>query len=123
MSTTPTSSPLNRRAFLGRFAAGVGVSAVLAACGGGDTPDGAATGGAAEVVDASTCIGHAVLTEQELALRNNLGYVDASPKPEANCANCRFLQALENSPCGGCQLFAGPVSPGGYCNSWAAVAV
>ena len=130
------SSAQSRRSFLGRFAAlgaaGLGLSGALAACGGGE--DGEATttmpaeqpeteGGAQTAgVQASECEGYDALTEQDLQMRETLGYVDESPNPEQLCSNCRFYtQPAEGDVCGGCQLFAGPVAPDGYCNSWAAM--
>ncbi|SRR5690606_10131936 len=98
---------LRRRAFLGRLAAGLGATAVLAACGAG-----AGT-------EAASCEGHDALTEQELQVRHALRYVDETTTPESRCDTCRFYAAREGSPCGGCQVLPGPVAPGGYCTSWA----
>ena len=56
-------------------------------------------------------------------MRQSLNYVDASVIPDQHCANCRFYnQPGDAAPCGGCQIFAGPVSPTGYCTSWARAA-
>ena len=130
MSDSNTS--ISRRDFLGRFAvigaAGLGASSLLAACGGGEQPADApaetAPGApAADGVVAAQCEGYDALTEQDLQTRQTLGYVDDSPNPQQLCSNCRFYtQPTGGSPCGGCTLFAGPVAPGGYCNSWAALA-
>ena len=137
-------SPLTRRHFLGRFAAagaaGLGGSALLAACGGGedaaepaveapepnaDTAPGAAgtpAGGEYPVVEASTCEGYDTLDEQALTLRQTLNYQDDSPEEGRYCGNCQFKQAYEaDAQCLGCQLFLGPVSPGGWCQSWVAL--
>lgn len=103
----PTPS-LDRRHFLGVL--GAAALAPLAACGGGD-------------VTAASCEGYDALTEQDLQTRAALNYVDASPNPAQLCTNCRFYNRPEGgSPCGGCQLFAGPVAPSGWCSSWAAAA-
>lgn len=128
MSDSPSS--LSRRDFLGRFAVlgalGLGVSS-LAACGGGEQPAETAPDGAAAPADgdviAAQCEGYDALTEQDLQIRQTLGYVDDTPNPDQHCSNCRFYtQPAGGSPCGGCTLFQGPVAPGGYCNSWAALA-
>lgn len=114
--------PLTRRAFLGRLAA-VGAPALLVACGG----DGAGESDLPPVVDASTCRGY---DPESVALRRTLGYEDRSVVPGQYCTNCRFYVAPASSGdrCGGCTLIPGlgesgqgPVSPGGYCRSWAAV--
>lgn len=114
---------LSRRDFLGRFAvlgaAGLGASSLFAACGGGEQPAQTPVG---DGVVAAQCEGYDALTEQDLQTRQALSYVDASPNPQQLCSNCRFYNRPEGgSPCGGCQLFAGPVAPEGYCTSWAAM--
>lgn len=123
----------DRRAFLRRFAAlsaaGLGLSGMLAACGGGDqsggqaepeaSPNAAPEGAAAAVAE---CEDYSGLSEQELQKREALGYVPESPNANQVCSNCRFYQQPQGDDvCGGCTLFAGPVNPGGYCNSWAAL--
>ena len=56
-------------------------------------------------------------------MRNTLNYVSESPIPDQLCSNCQFYNEPETGEvCGGCQLFAGPVHPDGYCTSWAAQA-
>ena len=127
MSDRPTSnnapSP-SRRHFLGRIAAlgaaGLGGSTLLAACGGGGA-DTAATGDSPyAVVEASTCQGYDALDQQALAARQALNYADVTPEEGQYCGNCRFKQDYaQDSNCLGCQLFAGPVSPAGWCQSWA----
>ena len=96
-----------RRQFLASAAALVGLP-VLAACGG--APE-----------SASACAGYDALSPADVQQRAALQYVDKTPAPDKLCLNCRFYTApAGGSPCGGCQLFAGPVLPGGYCTSWAA---
>jgi hypothetical protein len=120
-NTPPSPS---RRHFIGRIAAlgaaGLGGSTLLAACG-GDGADTAAPGDIPyPVVDASTCQGYDTLDQQALAARQALNYVDVTPEEGQYCGNCRFQQAYEqDASCLGCQLFAGPVSPAGWCSSWA----
>ena len=104
------SAPVSRRRFLTVTAGALGVVPALAACGGGGP------------TQASACAGYGDLTGADLAARNALGYVDKSPKPAEICASCRLYNLPEGeSPCGGCQLFAGPVLAAGYCDSWAAM--
>lgn len=123
-------SPSSRRAFLQRLAAlgvaGLGLSGFLAACGGGEEPVdelegemGPETeGDVSEAV--AECDDYTGLSEQELQKREALEYVAESPNPNQVCSNCRFYTQPEGEDvCGGCQLFAGPVNPGGYCTSWA----
>lgn len=62
------------------------------------------------------------LTEQEVAMRGSLQYVDETPDPAKNCLNCSlYLAAEEGAACGGCNLLKGPIAPNGYCISWAPV--
>lgn len=101
---------VSRRRFLAATGAALGLSPILAACGGGD-------------VTAASCEGYDQLTPEQLQARQNLNYVDVSVTPGQRCDNCRFYNAPEGgSPCGGCQLFAGPVAPAGWCSSWVAMA-
>ncbi|NNF58417.1 MAG: hypothetical protein HKN04_09260 [Rhodothermaceae bacterium] len=95
----------------------------LAACGGGEEgADGGGAGTGAEVIEASSCLGYATLSDSDQQIRTSLNYVDASEVADQNCVNCRFYNAPdEMAPCGGCQIFAGPVSPAGHCTSWAAI--
>ena len=111
---------LSRREALARLAVlGVGVSC-LPGCGGSSENAPNVGADAPDIVDASTCKGHATLDADAMELRQSLGYVDATVKPTQYCANCRFYRLPEGGDrCGGCQLFAGPVSPAGYCTSWA----
>lgn len=115
---------LSRRDFLTRLAAlgalGLGSSAILAACGGDSGPaaDGDAPAADGSGVVAAECEGYAELTEEERELRETLQYVDDAPAND-ECRGCRYyLQPEGSSPCGGCEIFAGPVAPGGHCTSY-----
>jgi hypothetical protein len=49
-----------------------------------------------------------------------LQYVNQSPKPDQNCANCRFYTAKQGGR-GSCQLFTqGLVEAEGWCTGWQA---
>ena len=103
------SDSVSRRRFLAVTGGALGLAPVLAACGGGGVPT------------AAECEGYDALTEADLQSRNALQYVDISSRADQNCANCRlYNQPAGGSPCGGCQLFAGPVSPKGWCSGWVA---
>lgn len=115
---------LSRRAFVGRLAALGALGAVvgpIAACGGESS--GGTLEVQADVVEAASCNGFDTLTPQQLSVREALGYIDAAPTAAQHCGNCRFMQPnTANAPCVGCQLIPGPISPGGWCRSWAAAA-
>ena len=119
---------ISRRDFMQRLslfgAAGVGAS-MLAACGGGeqqaDAP--AADPPAADppaAAEGFTCTDTSGLTEQEVTMRTQLQYVDASPDPEKLCSNCvLYTEPEAGAQCGGCTVVKGPIHPDGYCTSWA----
>lgn len=108
--------PVSRRQFLATTAGALGSASLLSACG-GEPP-----------VDSTACVGYDGLSEGDLARRAALDYVDDSPKMGLKCSNCKvYIQpvaysptvgAPADSPCGGCQLFPGPVAPGGWCSGW-----
>lgn len=104
-----------------------GASTLLAACGGSsEAPQAPAADAAAPApaeataVNSTTCPGYADLTEQDLAMRTQLQYVDASPQADRHCNNCMlYVEPASGSACGGCTAFAGPVAPLGWCMVWA----
>lgn len=96
----------DRRRFLGAVGA-LALVPFAAACGG--------------EVTAASCEGYDALSEQDLQTRSALNYADTSPNPSQLCTNCRLYNRPEaGATCGGCQLFAGPVAPSGWCSSWSA---
>jgi hypothetical protein len=122
-------SNVSRRDFLRRASlvgvATVGGSTLLSACGGDDAAETATDAAAPEypVVDSSTCAGYDELSETDLAARNGLGYVSNSPVEGQYCGNCQLkAEYPADSRCLGCQIFQGPVSPGGWCQSWVPLA-
>ncbi len=56
---------------------------------------------------------------QSQQMRSTLQYVEQSTVAGKTCANCAQYKPGEFGECGGCNLFGGPVRPGGYCISWA----
>lgn len=93
-----------------------GLSAVgllsLAGCGGDEEES--SGGGGGEGCDAP-------IDAQSQQLRTTLQYVDESPQSDKFCRNCAQYVADQHGACGGCNVFTGPVQPGGYCLSWAAI--
>jgi hypothetical protein len=93
-----------------------GVStAALAACGGGSDEK--------KMVKkaADPCKDMTGVSEAELGKRTTFKYVDMSADPKKVCTGCAlFKPAAAGATCGGCTLFAGPVSDKGFCNAWAA---
>ena len=73
-------------------------------------------------LEANACDDLSGLTEQEIAMREQLQYVAQSDKEDQVCTNCRFWQPAEQAgTCGGCQLIKGPIHPNGWCASWVAM--
>ena len=124
-----------RRVFLRQAGlAGVGAALLLAGCGRDDekvsaesdatagtsarAPTGTADRAAAEP---RPCDDLAGLTPEQIQLRETFGYVETAPDPELECHHCEFYkQPAPGEYCGGCTLFAGPVSPEGFCDSFSA---
>jgi hypothetical protein len=108
---------INRKDFLKQFGmagvVAVGASTLLAACGGAETAE---SQQATAAVD--PCSDTSGLTQSDMDLRNNLGYVDNTEIAEQRCDNCQLYKLPENGGCGGCLLFNGPVTAGGWCKSW-----
>lgn len=96
--------------------AGVATAAV-AACGGGKTEEKKVV--AKKVAD--PCTDTTGISQAELSKRTTFKYVDVSHDDTKHCIGCALYKApAEGSTCGGCQLFAGPVTEKGYCTAWAA---
>lgn len=66
-----------------------------------------------------SCTDTSGLKDGEIKTRNNLNYVDDSPKKDKNCANCQLYEPPEKEgTCGGCKSVPGPIHPEGYCTAW-----
>ena len=62
------------------------------------------------------------LSDDEMAVRDQLGYMDQSSLADRNCANCNlFLKSDDTLACGSCLAMKGPVADDGYCTIWAPV--
>lgn len=118
---------MTRRELLVKTAAAgaitLGAGAFLAACEPKKSGDGAAgPGAAADGAADKSCNDPqdlAALSEAEIKQRQALQYVDASPKPEQNCANCQlYVEPASGKFCGGCNVLKGPVNPDGWCTAW-----
>lgn len=60
------------------------------------------------------------LSEQDLKVRENFGYLPKSPVADNQCSNCNLWLPNEADPtCGKCLLFKGPVYAAGHCTYWA----
>lgn len=128
---------VSRRRFLESLgiAGVVGASgSLLAACGGGSgdgSGSGEQSGGQQQTSGATASADCGDLSQlsdaqkqQREQMAKSLQYVEETPNAEKNCANCQLYQQpgqveTTGSECGGCQLFPGPVTANGYCNSWA----
>lgn len=108
----------SRRAFVARLAfhTGVVLSAgyLVMAC---DKKQSARND---DVTPVDFCDDLSAVSENDLALRKQFAYVDASPIEDSQCDNCNlFLPPKSEQRCGGCMLFKGPVAKSGYCTYWA----
>lgn len=114
-----------RRAFLVRAGlAGAGAALLLAGCGKGASDEQAQAPSvkqddAAAGADAGPCDDLGGLTAAQVQVRETFEYVEEAPEPDLACRLCEFWTApAAGRFCGGCTLFAGPVSPDGSCNSF-----
>lgn len=66
------------------------------------------------------CRDLSAVSKADIATREKLAYVNESPIPDNQCANCNlYLPPSGGKKCGGCMLFKGPVEAQGYCTYWA----
>jgi hypothetical protein len=65
------------------------------------------------------CADPGKLDDAQKSLRTSLNYVEPSPDPSKSCKACGFFQPAGDG-CGTCQIFGGPASANGHCDSWAA---
>lgn len=112
---------IGRRGAMKRALTVLGAAAVaptlLSACG-GEESGGGGGGGGGEL----TCTDTTGLPPAAVQMRQSQHYVDSSPNPEQNCANCNFFSAGQAGQCGTCTVVQGPIHPDGYCDLWAAQA-
>ena len=96
---------LSRRAVLRTVTAAGGVLIALPVigCGGGE-PD---------------CNDLSGVDPAARTMRDTLHYSGTATDQARRCEACALYQAQAAGQCGGCQLFAGPVAPGGTCDSFA----
>ena len=72
------------------------------------------------VANVDPCDDLSGVSENDISLRQKLGYVKESPIADNQCNNCNlFLPPGEGKACGTCMLFKGPVYAAGYCTYWA----
>jgi len=116
-----------------RFLQSVGIAGVvgasgsfLAGCGGGSDSGSSDSGGQSQsssTTASADCTDISMLSDaqkkQRTQMVKSLQYVEETPNEGKNCANCQLYQKGAYEGCGGCQLFPGPVTENGYCNSWA----
>lgn len=115
-----------RRLFLRRAAlTGAGTVLLLAGCGRGDQQTSGQTGqtgqaaGSAVAEGPKACDDLTGLTPAQIQVREAFEYVELAEDPALACEACEFWkEPAAGRYCGGCTLFAGPVSPQGSCNSF-----
>lgn len=121
----PTFDPLRRLAVKLAGLTGLGFLLGTAGCGGGGeeaSEETAATATTTDAAPADPCADLSELTADEAALRDSFVYVDRADDPELRCDVCEFWEEpAAGAPCGECQLFPGPVAPGGSCDSFSPI--
>jgi hypothetical protein len=62
------------------------------------------------------------LSEAQLSVRQQLGYVAQSSVADRTCSNCNlFVKSDSSLSCGSCLAMKGSVADGGYCTVWAPI--
>lgn len=70
------------------------------------------------------CLDLSELNENELAVREQLGYTAQSSFSDRTCLNCQlFVKPDKSLTCGNCLAMKGPVADEGYCTVWAPAGV
>lgn len=118
-----TRNKFSRRQFLKQAAAASTVTLSLGYLVAGCKPDGASgskEGSGSSAASGKNCDDTSGLTEAEIKTRESLKYVEKTPDPAKNCANCSLYQEPKGGAyCGGCDVMKGPINPQGYCTAWA----
>ncbi|TDP77263.1 high-potential iron-sulfur protein [Bradymonas sediminis] len=121
---------LNRRDFIRRAAllgaaSGLALSGCTTAYGASNATEDVTT---EPTVDASApgdagaldCSDTSGLNAAEISTREQLKYVEQTPKPAQDCANCLHWKPVSGEGCGGCAIMAGKFNPRGWCIAWVA---
>ena len=66
------------------------------------------------------CVDPELLGPGERQMRATQAYIDTSGDPAQTCAGCQFFGGADSTGCGHCEILAGTVGAGGWCNAWAA---
>jgi hypothetical protein len=120
------SKECSRRRFInqctGHSAALLGAILLLNSCGGNnkDKPAGEEENSSKPT---DPCNDFTGVSAEELDKRKRMAYIDKSEVPGSSCENCGLYIPWENqTTCGGCLLFKGPVHAEGHCTQWVAKA-
>lgn len=123
-----TKENTGRRKFISQCAGGgaaiFGAMFLLNGCGNNETKE----SGEKPVVNkdegskpADPCNDFTGVSAEELDKRKKLGYVDKSAVPGNSCSNCGlYIPFTDDSGCGKCLLFKGPVHAEGHCIQYVA---
>jgi hypothetical protein len=115
----------SRRKFIhqcaGSGAALLGTLFLLNSCGSNEKPAEPAAKKEAAAKPADPCSDFSGVSAEELEKRKNLGYTDKSTVPENSCGNCGlYIPPANDTECGRCLLFKGPVRAEGHCVQYVA---
>jgi hypothetical protein len=103
--------PVSRRLFLQRCFSSVLIVTGISSC---ETKE------KKKSTSTNPCFDYSELSNEDLAKRKSLGYVEKSPTDNKYCGNCNlWLPPQPEEQCGRCQLFKGPVHAEAYCTYWA----
>ena len=63
------------------------------------------------------CADPAKMDSGQKSIRDSLHYVEKAPDPTMSCKGCGFFVEPKDG-CGTCQIFQGPATPEGHCDSF-----
>ncbi len=113
---------LDRRQALKVFGVGItSAGGILALAGCSKAPRQAAASAPKSVASGGLCQFKVPVDEAARQMQRVVQYKETSDQPGKTCSNCSQFIPNKYGDCGGCKLFDGGVSPGGFCLSYAPV--
>jgi len=115
---------LRRAGYVGLITVGagqIGTACKKRASGGGESKSSRGSEKSGRSGDELSCTDTSDLSEDEINLREQHGYIDRTEIPDERCDNCNLYEEPDKEgTCGGCTLVPGPIHPKGWCEQWVA---
>jgi len=115
---------LRRAGYVGLITVGAGQFGIACEKRGSEGGESKSSGGSEKSGrsgDELSCTDTSDLSEDEINLREQHGYIDRTEIPDERCDNCNLYEEPDKEgTCGGCTLVPGPIHPKGWCEQWVA---